>query len=48
MRVLKPILKITDDAIIFGEGTDKQVTVDASGIHVGKKSGRRHCFICRC
>lgn len=29
--------QITDDAIIFGEGTDKQVTVDASGIHVGKK-----------
>ena len=30
--------QITDDAIIFGEGTDKQVTVDASGIHVGKKA----------
>ena len=30
--------QITDDAIIFGEGTDKQVTVDASGIHVGKNS----------
>lgn len=29
--------QITDNAIIFGEGTDKQVTVDASGIHVGKK-----------
>ena len=30
--------QITDDAIIFGEGTDKQVTVDANGIHVGKKA----------
>ena len=30
--------QITDDAIIFGEGTDKQVTVDACGIHVGKKA----------
>ena len=30
--------QITDDAIIFGEGTDKQVTVDASGIHVGRKA----------
>ena len=30
--------QITDDAIIFGEGTDKQVTVDASGIQVGKKA----------
>ena len=30
--------QITDNAIIFGEGTDKQVTVDASGIHVGKKA----------
>ena len=30
--------QITDDAIIFGEDTDKQVTVDASGIHVGKKA----------
>ena len=30
--------QITDDAIIFGEGTDKQVTVDASVIHVGKKA----------
>ena len=30
--------QITDDAIVFGEGTDKQVTVDASGIHVGKKA----------
>ena len=30
--------QITDDAIIFGEGTDKQVAVDASGIHVGKKA----------
>lgn len=30
--------QITDNAIIFGEGTDKQVTVDVSGIHVGKKA----------
>ena len=27
--------QITDDAIIFGEGTDKQVTVDASGTTIG-------------
>lgn len=30
--------QITDAAIIFGEGADRQVTVDASGIHVGKKA----------
>lgn len=28
--------KITSNAIIFGEGADKQVTIDASGIHIGK------------
>ncbi len=30
--------QITDNAIIFGQGAEKQVTVDASGIHVGAKA----------
>ena len=30
--------QITDSAIIFGQGAEKQVTVDASGIHVGAKA----------
>ena len=30
--------QITDNAIIFGEGAEHQVTIDASGIHVGQKT----------